>query len=78
MWPITYHWINPEKAACIVRNRVIIPIGGVHRGVMHALRYARTLSDDLTAVYVAIDPEETQEIEGKVGNLGGRYPPAYH
>jgi amino acid transporter len=46
----------------ILRNRVIIPIGGVHRGVLHALRYARTLSDDLTAVHVAVDPVETKKV----------------
>jgi len=46
----------------IVRNRVVILIGGVHRGVLHALRYARSLSDDITAVYVAIDPVETEKV----------------
>ena len=28
----------------IARNRVIVPIAGVHRGVLVALNYARTLS----------------------------------
>ena len=42
----------------IRRHRVIMPIGGVHQGTMVALEYARSLSDDVTAVYVAIDPEE--------------------
>lgn len=46
----------------IRRQRVILPIGGVHRGTMAALRYARTLSDDITAVHVSIDPEETDKI----------------
>jgi hypothetical protein len=41
----------------IRRHRVIIPIGGVHQGTMGALEYARSLSDDVTAVYVAIEPE---------------------
>ncbi|MFH2101925.1 MAG: APC family permease [Chloroflexota bacterium] len=53
------------ETAHILRNRVIIPISGVHRGVMHALRYARTLSDDLTAIYVAIDPIETEKVKKK-------------
>jgi amino acid transporter len=46
----------------ILRNRVILLIGGVHRGVLHALKYARSLSDDITAVYVAIDPVETEKV----------------
>jgi len=39
--------------ARVKRNRVLLLIGGVHRGILHALRYARSLSDDITAVYVA-------------------------
>jgi amino acid transporter len=49
----------------ILRNRVLILIGGVHRGVLHAMRYARFLSDDITAVYVAIDPVETEKVKKK-------------
>lgn len=49
----------------ILRNRVVVLIGGVHRGVLHALRYARSLSDDITAVYVAIDPVETEKVKKK-------------
>lgn len=46
----------------IRRHRVIVPIGGVHRGVMHALHYARTLSPDVTAVLVDVNPTETQKV----------------
>lgn len=49
----------------ISRNRVLVLIGGVHRGVLHAMRYARSLSDDITAVYVAIDPVETEKVKRK-------------
>ena len=41
---------------------VIVPIGGVHRAVVQALEYARTLSDDVRAIYVDVDPHATQEI----------------
>ena len=47
------------------RHRVVIPIGGVHRGTLAALRYARMLSDDITAVHVSIDQEETDKIRQK-------------
>ncbi len=49
----------------IARHRVIIPIGGVHRGTLAALRYARTLSDDITAVHVSIDPQEAERVRTK-------------
>jgi amino acid transporter len=48
----------PEKK----HNTVIVPIGGVHRAVVQALEYARTLSDDVRAIYVDVDPHATQEI----------------
>ena len=47
------------------RNRVLLLIGGVHSGALHALRYARSLSQDVTAVFVAADPVETEQIKDK-------------
>lgn len=49
----------------LARNRVILAVAGVHRGTMAALRYARTLSDDITAVHVSIDPVEADKIKEK-------------
>jgi hypothetical protein len=41
-------------------NTVVVPVGGVHRAVVEALRYATTLSQDVRAVYVDIDPAATE------------------
>jgi hypothetical protein len=49
----------------IRRHRVVVPIAGVHRGVLEALNYARTLSNDVTAVYVETDPAETERLRTK-------------
>lgn len=46
-------------------NRVIMPVAGVHRGTLVALRYARSLSDDVTAVHISIDPAETCKVKAK-------------
>jgi amino acid transporter len=51
-------------------NVVIVPIGGVHRAVVQALDYARTLSDDVRAVYVDVDPRATAEIRELWGRWG--------
>ncbi len=48
-----------------VRHRVIMPISGVHQGTLEGLRYARLLSDDVTAVHVSIDPAETEKVQKK-------------
>jgi amino acid transporter len=49
-------------AAHIIRHRVILCVSGVHRGTLIALRYARNLSDDVTAVHVSIDPVEAEKV----------------
>jgi len=54
----------------ISRHRVILPISGVHRGTVTALRYARSLSDDITAVHVAADPAGAEAIRRKWGLWG--------
>lgn len=46
-------------------NRVIIPISGVHQGTLAALRFARTLSEDITVVHVSIDAAEADKIRKK-------------
>lgn len=43
-------------------QRIIVPISGVHKGTLTALRYARSLSKDITAVYIAIDEDQTKRI----------------
>ena len=53
------------------RHRVILPVSGVHRGTLEALRYARLLSNDVTAVHVSIDAVESQKIEHKWDMWGG-------
>jgi amino acid transporter len=53
---------NYYPKPAIRRHRVILPLGGVHQGTLEALRYARLLSPDLTAVHVSIDAEETKKI----------------
>ncbi len=47
------------------RHRVILPISGIHQGTLEALRYAKLLSDDVTAVHVSIDPVETEKVKKK-------------
>ncbi len=46
-------------------HSVIIPISGMQQAVLNAIKYAKALSDDVTAVYVYIDPVETQKMKEK-------------
>jgi amino acid transporter len=42
--------------------RVVIPISGVHRGIVNAVDFARAISSDVTAVYVESDPAESRAV----------------
>jgi amino acid transporter len=48
-----------------VRHRVIVPISNVHQGTLAALRYARMLSEDITAVHISMEPEDTEKLRRK-------------
>lgn len=54
-----------EPPPYTVRHRVIVPISTVHPGTLAALRYARMLSNDITAVHVSLEPEDTEKVRRK-------------
>jgi hypothetical protein len=64
------HYGAPPRTS---RHRVILAVSGVHRGTLEALRYARMLSNDITAVHVSIDPEEAERIRQKWEVWGDGY-----
>jgi len=66
---LTLRGYQPEPRA---HNTVVMPIGGMQRAVVEALRYAETLSDDVRAVYVDIDPKATEQIRKDWETWGGR------
>jgi amino acid transporter len=49
----------------IQRHRVILPLSSVHRGSLYALNYARSISEDVTAVHVSIDPLDAEKVRKK-------------
>ncbi|HEX8181573.1 MAG TPA: APC family permease [Pyrinomonadaceae bacterium] len=49
-----------------LRHTVVVPISGVHRGVIAALEYAKAIAPErVTAVYVDIDESATQKLREK-------------
>jgi amino acid transporter len=44
-------------------NTVLVPISGIHRAVLQAIDYARTLSPDVRAVYIDVDPAGTDKLQ---------------
>jgi len=56
---LTLRGWTPEPAG---RHVAIVPIGGMQRAVVKALRYGRTLATDVRAVYIEIDPRTTETL----------------
>lgn len=54
----------------VSRHRVILPLSGVHQGTLAALRYARTLSEDVTAVHISMDDDEANRVRQKWESWG--------
>jgi hypothetical protein len=45
--------------------RLVIPISGVHRGVVQAVTFAQTITRNVKAVYVEVDPDAGLTVLGK-------------
>ena len=48
---------------------VIVPISGVHKGSLAALRYAQSISKNITAIYVEESEEQTDKINQRWSDL---------
>ena len=64
---LTLRGWRPEP---VPHHVVLVPIGGVQKAVVQALRYARTLADDVRAVYVDIDATATRAVRAQWGEWG--------
>lgn len=49
----------------VLRNTVLVLINTVHRGIMPAVHYAKSIGDDVRGVYCEIHPEKTAEVQRK-------------
>jgi amino acid transporter len=52
-------------------STVLVPIGGVHRAVLQAVGYARSLSDDVRALFVDTEPAATERVRKDWDKWGG-------
>lgn len=49
-----------------IKNIVIVPVSSIHRGVINALQYAKSIAPgNVTAVYVDLDEEATRKLRQK-------------
>jgi len=55
-------------------STVLVPIGGVHRAVLQAIAYARSLSQDVRAIFVDTDPAVTEKVRAEWHRWGNGTP----
>lgn len=58
--------INIEKDKPQMKgSTIVIPVAGITRVVLNSISYAKSLSDNIVAVYIGFDEEEIQKMEEK-------------
>lgn len=62
------------KPAARVKSTAIVLTAGIHKGIIPALEYARSLSHDCRALYIEIDPNETPLIRDRWETFGEGVP----
>ncbi len=65
---LSLHGVPPSLRP-LPAARVIIPISGVHRGIVDAVDFARSITNEVTAVYVELEPGDGQEVQEKWNRL---------
>lgn len=65
---LTLHGVPPSLKPTSA-SRVVIPISGVHRGIVEAVDFSRSITNDITAVYVELEEDDAQEVKEKWARL---------
>ncbi|HEY5983849.1 MAG TPA: APC family permease [Anaerolineales bacterium] len=55
----------PPSLRPVSPARAVVPISGVHRGIINAVRFAQSISSDVTGVYVELEPETGVKVEAQ-------------
>ena len=81
MWAIGRHYQNVEQALAVdprarplprrVAPRVLVPVSRIDRATLNALAFASSISADVTAVHVSVDPEDVKEMRAAWERWGG-------
>ena len=62
---------GPVGLSC---HTVIVPVAGINRSVVASLNYAKSISSDVRAVHVALDPEKGQRLRAEWDRLKAGVP----
>ena len=66
--PGSFHSKKHLPVEAVRRHTALVLVSGMHRGVLPALQFAKSLApDNTTALYVDMDPEATEKVRAKWG-----------
>jgi len=54
---------DPAQFPQGLKHTVLLPISGLHKGVIQALSYAQSIATDVRAVYIELDPRATERLQ---------------
>ena len=54
---------HPPSLRPLPPPRVVVPISGVHRGIVGAVNFARSISPNVTAFYIELEPSDTERVK---------------
>jgi amino acid transporter len=67
--------IGPEDHVLPVTGTVLLLVPPrIHKGILHAIAYARTISSDCRAIHITDDPKSTDEMKRQWDKFGGQIP----
>lgn len=66
--------VRPEDEATKYTTTVLLLVPRLHRGILKAISYARTVSDDVRAVHVTLDPQSVKEVKEQWTRFGEDMP----
>lgn len=52
-----------------INHVVVLPISGIHKGVIDAIKYSKSISKDVRIVYVELDPAATERLRSQWDKL---------
>lgn len=55
--------VGPEDKVQPLRTTVLLLVPRVHRGILHAISYAKSLAKDVRAVHVTLDPKSVHTVK---------------
>lgn len=53
----------PPSLKPLPSPRIVLPVSGVHQGIVEAMNFAQSLSSNITAVFIELDPGTAEEIK---------------